>query len=146
MFSEMRKGSGFTLIEVMIVVAVVGILAAIAYPSYQQYVIRANRSAAQQFMLEATSRQEQYLLARRTYASGSSAFATLQLTVPPEVTKHYQVTIENPVANPPSYDVVAAPLGTSVQAKDACGTLTLSSVGVKTVSGSKPARDCWEGR
>ena len=63
------KQRGFTLIELMIVVAVIAIIAAVAYPSYTQYVIRSNRAAAQAQMLEIANRQQQFLMANRTYAS-----------------------------------------------------------------------------
>src|SRR6185369_3390771 len=96
--------AGFTLIELMIVVAVIGVLAAIVYPSYQDYVRRANRSAAQQIMLDVSAKQEQYLTDRRSYAPD---LPTLQVSTPADVAQHYQVTIANPGAAPaPSYDVV----------------------------------------
>lgn len=135
--------NGFTLIEVMIVVAVVAVLAAIAYPSYQQYMMRAHRSAAQQLMLEVTSRQEQYLFNKLSYAS---ALSDLQLSAPSEVSSYYTVTVQNVVASPPSYDIVATPVSTSMQSNDPCGTLTLSSAGAKTVNGSRAASECWGGR
>lgn len=134
--------AGFTLIELMIVVAIVGILATIVYPSYQDYVRRANRSAAQQTMLDVSAKQEQYLTDRRSYTDDLTA---LQVSVPEDVTKHYTVTIANVVASPPSYNVVATPTS-ATQLLDACGALTLSSAGVKSVGGTRSAADCWAGR
>lgn len=134
--------AGFTLIELMIVVAVVGVLAAIVYPSYQDYVRRANRSAAQQTMLDVSAKQEQYLTDRRSYTDDLTA---LQVSVPEDVAKHYTVSIDPPVASPPSYRIIATPIS-AMQLPDACGELRLTSAGVKSVGGTRSAADCWAGR
>lgn len=119
------KAKGFTLIELMVTLAIVGILAAIALPSYQQYIIRGNRAAAQQFMMQIASREEQYLLDARQYAD---TVATLDLTAPPETSGKYTfaITVAN-AATPPTFTITATAAGT--QAVD--GNLTLNSAGVK---------------
>ena len=66
-----RHTLGFTLIEILIVIAIIGILAAIAYPNYQQYKVKANRVAAQQFLLNAASVQHQYF-----FANNGNGYAT----------------------------------------------------------------------
>ena len=120
------KAKGFTLIELMITVAIVAILAAIALPSYQQYVIRGNRAAAQQFMMQIASREEQYLLDARQYAD---TVATLSLTAPSEISGKYTfaITVANG-ATPPTFSITATAAGN--QAVD--GNLTLDSTGAKT--------------
>ena len=127
-----RKSWGFTLIEVMTVVVIIGVLAAIAYPSYEQYVIRANRSAAQQFMLSIANRQEQYRLDARSYAKNVGAVACgLNLTAPPELVTRYTFSIDNTPADCPdatAYTITATAIGR--QASD--GALGLDSQGVKT--------------
>ena len=112
------RRSGFTLIEVMIVVAVIGILGAIAYPSYTQYVLRANRSAAQQFMLQIASRQEQYRLDARSYAA---TVAALNLTQPSETAARYTFAITNTVAPPSAtdYTITATAIGVQTRIKPA---------------------------
>lgn len=124
---------GFTLIELMIVVAVIGILSAIAYPSYTNYVIRAKRSAAQAFMLNVASRQEQVVLDLRSYVAvaNNAAFpsappAGLTITVPPEVISLYSFDV---AASAAAYTITATPVAGRSQAND--GTLTLNNLGVK---------------
>lgn len=129
-----RRLRGFTLVELVVTVAIVGILASASYGSYQNYSRRANRSAVQQFMLEIQNRQELYLLDARVYASDVGATG-LGLTVPSRVATHYAVTITLTAGPPPGYVITATPGGN--QAMD--GVLTLSS------SGDKAPLDKWEG-
>lgn len=136
----MRSRRGFTLIEVMIVVAVIAILAAIAYPSYQAYIVRANESAAQQFLLLVANRQEQYLLDRREYAGGADTAAildALDLDIPGDVDEVYAVTVDTDnTRTPPWFQVDAAPKSGTVQ--DGEPTLTLNS------AGNKSPADAWD--
>ncbi|HQS36684.1 MAG: prepilin-type cleavage/methylation domain-containing protein [Methylotenera sp. 24-45-7] len=119
---------GFTLIELMVTVAIIGILAAIAFPSYQQYVVRGNRAAAQAEMLDIASRQQQFLLADREYAD-LSKLNTSGYAMSAEVSAKYTLTVDvDNTATPPSYTITMTPTGT--QTED--GALTLNSAGVKT--------------
>ena len=126
----MKIQKGFTLIELMITVATIGVLIAIAYPSYQSYIVKGNRAAAQAFMADVANRQKQYLLDARSYALD---LATLGMTVPAEVSKHYSACCGIVVvASPPSFTITAIPTS-SQQSGD--GTLTLDSSGNKTPPG-----------
>ena len=87
-----RRRNGFTLIEVMITVVIVAILASIALPSYQRYVIRAKRSAAQAQMMEIANREQQFLLANRSYAD-KTALTASGYTLPPEVAANYDYSV-----------------------------------------------------
>lgn len=124
----MMSGSsrGFTLIELMVVTAIVAILAAIAYPSYQQYVIRGKRSAAQAQMMDIANREQQYLLANRGYAS-KSALESGGYVLSSDVAANYSYDIAVGSSNPPTFTVTFTPSG--AQASD--GNLTLGSDGSK---------------
>jgi type IV pilus assembly protein PilE len=133
---------GFTLIELMITVAVVGILAAVAYPSYLDHIRRSRRSAAQAVMLEIAQKQMQLFLDVRGYSAAADetaiAAAPLRVSIDSKVSAAYSfsVTATNPANAPPTFLVTAAPLGGQVA--DKCGTMTLNHLSAKT-----PATGCW---
>jgi type IV pilus assembly protein PilE len=106
--------SGFTLIEVLIVVAILGILMSIAVPAYNEYVRRAHRAAAQQFLLDVAQRQEQYLLDNRQYATILGAGAGgLDMVVPADISPYYNngpdFTGVNNAATPPAFLLFMSP-------------------------------------
>ena len=108
-----KKNSGFTLIEVLIVVAILGILMSIAVPAYSEYIRRAHRAAAQQFLLDVAQRQEQYLLDNRQYATVLGAGAGgLGMVVPADISPYYNnpdFTGVNNAATPPSFLLFMSP-------------------------------------
>jgi len=120
---------GFTLIEVMMTVVIIGILALIAYPSYIQYIIKSNRSAAQAQMLDIANRQQLFMLANRTYATKDNLTSS-GYALPKEVSSKYTYTIDIGVGSVPSYLIRFTPIPNSSQAAD--GDLTVNNYGVKT--------------
>jgi type IV pilus assembly protein PilE len=118
---------GFTLVELMIVVAVIGILASIALPNYQEYLKKARRSAAQSHMMDIAQRQQQYLVDARSYAT---TLSILGVDTPADVATYYTVELEASDGPPPSFIVTATPVTGTPQAGDA--TLTLDNTGAKT--------------
>jgi len=130
---------GFTLMELLVVLAIIGILVAIAIPSYDNYLRRGSRAAAQSFMMQVSNKQAQYLLDARNYAVGATALTDLTLTVPADVTPFYDVVIENSagaatVTTPPTFRVRATPKTGTRQATD--GELILTHDGTKTRGGT----------
>lgn len=122
------RSRGFTLIELMVVAAIIAILAAIAYPSYQQYVIRGKRSAAQAQMMDIANREQQYLLANRAYAD-KTALEAGGYALPSDVSGNYSYSISvSNSATPPTFTITFTATGS--QASD--GNLTLDSAGNKT--------------
>lgn len=130
----MRSTRGFTLIEVMIVVVIIGVLSAISYPQYQRYLLRSNRADAQAFIMKMDARQRQILIEQRAYATAPNALnvgsSGWSCTAANCTNGRYVVTFDPAVDNaatPPSYTICALP--SPAQAAD--GTLTLSSNGTK---------------
>ena len=121
-----RRRNGFTLIEVMITVAIVAILASIAMPSYNRYIIRAKRSAAQAQMMEIANREQQFLLANRSYAD-KTALTASGYTLPAEVAANYDYSIAV-TTDVPGFVLTFEPRG----AQQSDGNLTLNNEGAKT--------------
>lgn len=121
-----RSTSGFTLIELMIVVAVIGLLAAVAYPAYNGAVVKNRRAAAQAYLADVAQRQQQYLMDARSFAATPADLGT---PVPTDVGKYYTITFTLSAATPPSYTLTAAPLSGSSQAAD--GALGITSNGTR---------------
>ena len=131
-----KQQAGFTLIELMITVAVVGILAMVAYPSYQEYVRRANRADAQASMLENAQFLERFFTTNGTYSG-----ATLPKQQSPESgTAKYSITTT--AASATGFTIQAALVNGAEDPK--CGTLTIDQTGAKTESGTGGLSDCWK--
>ena len=122
----MKKNRGFTLIEMLVVMVVIGILAAIAIPSYQNQLRRGTRASAQAIMADIANKELYYLQAQRAY---STDYAQLGVVLPGEVTTFYDVVITaNNTATPPTFLITATPK-TGRQSAD--GAITLDSTGTK---------------
>jgi len=129
----MKRQSGFTLLELMIELAIVGILASIAIPSYRDSIRKSNRRAAQAVLMDIANRERQYFIANREFADE----AELNYALPAEVAGKYTFTIDpdpNLGVGPPAFAISFTAVGS--QAAD--GDLSLDSEGVKG-----PTPDKW---
>lgn len=137
-YGKSQQSVGFTLIELMIVVAIVAITAAIALPSYQNQIQKTRRGVAKADLIELTSFMQRFYTENNRFDQDRAATAVaLPFNESPTdgATKYYDLTL---VVARSSYTLSAAPKG--AQASDSCGTLGVAHTGAKThTSGS----DCW---
>jgi type IV pilus assembly protein PilE len=136
-----RRQRGITLIELMVVMAIVGILAAIAIPTYRRYVIRANRADAKVALLQTAQALERCYTNSAPYAYNSAVCTAAVPATSLVESGTYQITFL-PVGSGAGYVLTAAPQGPQV-ADTQCANFRLNHLGVKTVSGTSTAAECW---
>ena len=141
----MKKSAGFTLIELMIVVAIVSILLAIAIPSYNNQMRKSRRAEAKQILSDLMLKQEKWRSNNATYGTSLPAPAASNIPIPgTTITAYYNITMTTGSNTATGYVYVATPKGD--QAQDSCGTLTLQ-MGLGGVIQKLPAPattpGCW---
>lgn len=146
-----RTGSqvGVTLIELMVVVAIVAILSAFAYPSYQRYVIKTKRTVAQNALLQVADRQQQFFMDNKRFAAdltnlgfGANPFVVDDdgsSTVAGDAQAVYSVSLSNVTAT--TWTATAAPLHGQLSRDTYCGSLSITQAGTKGKTG--PSDKCW---
>ncbi|MBI3381243.1 MAG: type IV pilin protein [Aquabacterium sp.] len=137
---------GFTLVELMIVIAIIGILGALAYPSYTNNVARGRRADAQKALLEASQFMQRYYVANNSYADSNGQPPTLPgtLTTTRQSSGGIVYDVAVTAANQQGYTIKATPSSTGLMARDECGTFVLESSGRRSLeSSNKTAGECW---
>jgi type IV pilus assembly protein PilE len=146
---QKRSQFGFSLIELMIVVAIVAIISAFAYPSYQRYVIKAKRTVAQNALLQVADRQQQFFMDNKRFAAdltnlgfGANPYVVDDdgaSTVAGDAQAVYSLSLTNVTAT--TWTVTAAPLHGQLSRDTYCGSLSLTQAGTKGKTGASD--DCW---
>ncbi|MGB1261532.1 MAG: type IV pilin protein [Cognaticolwellia sp.] len=135
MMNKIKRLRGFTLIELLITVAIVGILAAVAFPSYTDFVTRSNRTEAQRELLRIANIQEQFYVDTRAY---SADMTKLGLSADPFVTENGHYNIDAKLGGG-GFVLTATALGSQATNDSGCAKLSVSETGKKL-----PANACWE--
>ncbi len=133
--------TGFAMVELLIVVTVVAILVSVAMPSYQRVIVKSRQTEAKELLYTAAHRQQQFFTRNNVYTTVTGEAG---INVPTTSGGgYYTLTITVPIPAS-SYSMSAVPVPDTSQASDSeCGTFTLNSLGVKTVSGSQTSPPCW---
>lgn len=127
---------GFTLIELMVAVVIIGILAAIAYPAYTNYTMKSRRSEAKRALLDVAALEEKYYSDNLAYATSLSSLGYANPAYTDE--GNYQLLLS---ATSTAFTASAAPVATGRQANDPCKTFKLTNTGLKTTTSG--LADCW---
>ena len=138
----MKKQNGFTLIELMVVVAIIGVLSAIAYPSYQSYMKKSARADAKVGLSKLADKQERFYLQNNTYTTAFTSAGLNTSSVSEEGYYDFTISSTDLVSG---FIITATPVTGKSQANDTgCTVMTLSSTGAKTPNGPEPdTKDCW---
>lgn len=132
---------GYSMIELMIVLAILSIIIAFAYPSYRDHVIKAHRAEGMGELLDLADRLERFYSDQSTYAGATLGSATTDLR--PVATENSMYNLAITLQNAISFTVTATPQGTQTD-DTKCGTFTLTSLGGKSTSGTLPDKKCWK--
>jgi type IV pilus assembly protein PilE len=150
-WEDVRRSAGFTMIELMIVVAIIAILTAIAYPSYVTYITKSHRVAAEGCLSEYANYMERYYTTNLNYKEASDGTAnplsdgslTLACASPQQTGANYRYDLPAGSLSVSQYTVEAVPQNAQASRDTKCGTLTLDQTGTRTAKGSTITTGCW---
>jgi type IV pilus assembly protein PilE len=141
--------SGFTLLELLIVLLVAGILVSIAYPSYRSYIVKARRSDGQSAILNLASRMERYYSEQNTYQTATIGTGNATDVLSSSTSPEGWYTLSIPAKSASSYTLQATPVSTQGTGDTTCQSLTLNNLGAKGIttgpagSPSGTVAKCW---
>lgn len=139
----LRVPRGFTLVEILVALAIVAILAAIALPSYRDSTLRAGRADGKAALMQVASDQERFYSANFTYSTNAVPLASTPAATLTSRDGNYVVSVAACAGGSIANCFVASATPQGNQTNDPCGTLTINQLGVRTASGGS-VEECWE--
>jgi type IV pilus assembly protein PilE len=148
MKKSLRLNRGVTLMELMVVMSIIGILSAIAIPTYMQYTVRTHRAAARACLSEASQFMERYYTTNLTYvdADGGDGILGLGCEVASGLDERYEIRLaDDPAVTQRTFTLVATPIDSQADRDTGCGALTLNEIGARGAGDNSAATiaKCW---
>jgi type IV pilus assembly protein PilE len=143
--ARQHRAAGLTLIELMVAVAIVGVLAAVAYPNYSEHVVRTRRAAAAGCALELAQFMERVYASNLRYDLNGGAATTLPaVQCSTDLSSDYQFAFGVDQPQQRTFSIAAAPQGAQATRDTRCGTLTIDQANARTRSGTAATvAECW---
>jgi len=141
--SASTQHKGFTLLELMITVAVIGILAAISIPSYTSHMIKVRRATAAACLMEGAQYAERHYTTKMTYEGfevNINKSPDSVLGCKKEIEEHYKIVAE---FKTPGFELIADPIKRQLASDTKCGRLSIDQTGKKYVGGTGSVNECW---
>jgi len=140
---KILHNKGFTLLELMIVVAIIAILSVLAYSNYAKYGFRSRRTEGQTFLMQVAAAEERYFTAFNKYTTSITGASPAGLGFAKTTSErdYYSVAVSNLGATNTTYTLTATPSG--IQANDTCANLAIDNGGSKTYTGNTNNGNCW---
>lgn len=132
---------GFTLLELLIVIVILGLLATIAIPQYKQQVVKARRGDAKVALLDLAGRMERYYAENQTFIGATIGTGGTVSTTNTSPNGYYTLSVGTPGAT--TFTLTATPTGAQLTDDTLCGALGLNQLGTKTETGSGTVAQCW---
>ncbi len=144
---QQSRNTGFTLVEVVVVMLIISVLTAIALPAYTKHVTRSRRAAAEACLSNYANYMERFYATNMQYlkdtAGTNISLPTLDCATTANTGQYYTYSLDSTALTVSTYSLLAAPKSSQLKNDGKCGTLSLSQTGLRGKSGTGLVTDCW---